>query len=103
MFEGRTCEDASERRNIPVPIAMSATLRGEVEVVGSDEVMLGWRRKPRALVVRSCCSLSLLLVSAASFWLWLRKRADLSAISSAWGKTLVLRSCVILSRKQDVC
>jgi hypothetical protein len=51
--EGRLL--ATSKSQIPVPVPMSATLR-----VGEVVEMLGWIRKPRVLVVKKCCSSSLL-------------------------------------------
>lgn len=47
-------ERATSRSHIPVPAPTSATLS-----VGDVTGMFGWMRKPRILVVVSCCSSSL--------------------------------------------
>ena len=52
----------TSRSQMPVPVAMSATLR-----VGDVMGILGWMRKPKVSVVKTCCSSSLLRRQLSGF------------------------------------
>lgn len=71
---------ATSRSQIPVPVAMSAILRVD-EVSG----IFGWTRKPRVLVVISCCSFNLVMCHLV--FLDMVDKTYLSGISSTRGKT----------------
>lgn len=78
---------ATSRSQIPVPVAMSATLR-----VGDVVGILGWIRKPRVFVVKMCCSSSLLRSEFGGFD-GARSQAYLSGISSMRGQASGSLSC----------
>ena len=71
---------ATSKSQIPVPAPISAIL-----AVGEGFGMLGWRRKPRVLVVKKCCSSSLWEKFSVDALLKGGYKACLSGISSTRG------------------